>query len=294
MSAGGDDPSAVWQGVFFSAAALTILFQIWRGWRAGVVRQLLSLAAIALAYLAAYVGGTMAAPIFRWVGFPDFLTQLIAGGVVGSMVFIAITVTSALLFKKTSEQRVGLVRFGYGLGGSALGAMFGLAIVLIAILTIRLLGSLADSRENSGHKQRDPVAQQPIVLANLGRLKRSLEHGRAGEVIEEIDPVPATVYSVLAKVGRALSTPERAARFLEFRGARALAGHPAIAALRDDPAIRKHLRQRNYLPLLRNERLVAAANDPEVVLLLRDFDLEKALDYALAAPEKQSALPTRR
>jgi len=31
---------------------------------------------------------------------------------------------------------------------------------------------------------------------------------------------------------------------------------------------------------------VAAANDPEVIKLLSDFDLQKALDFALKPPQK--------
>jgi hypothetical protein len=42
----------------------------------------------------------------------------------------------------------------------------------------------------------------------------------------------------------------------------------------------------DYLALLRNPRIVEAANDPEVTALIKQLEFEKALDYALRPPDQ--------
>ena len=64
-------------------------------------------------------------------------------------------------------------------------------------------------------------------------------------------------------------------------GAKELTEHPRIVALQRDPDVTREIEGRDYFALLRNERIVSAANDPELHALVRQFELEKALDYAL-------------
>jgi hypothetical protein len=60
--------------------------------------------------------------------------------------------------------------------------------------------------------------------------------------------------------------------------------------LRDDPEIAKAVREQDFMGLLRNPRIVAAANDPEVLRILSGVNIEKALDDAAEAarPEEES------
>ena len=63
-----------------------------------------------------------------------------------------------------------------------------------------------------------------------------------------------------------------------------------IAALQNDPDITRDIVNRNYLSLIRNRRIVAAANDTEIGELMRKFEFEKALDHALkpkSEPKKE-------
>jgi hypothetical protein len=76
-------------------------------------------------------------------------------------------------------------------------------------------------------------------------------------------------------------------RFLSYPGAKTLLAHPKIAALQNDPVITRDLINRNYFALIRNPRIVTAANDTEIGELMRKFEFEKALDYALH-PEKEA------
>ena len=54
--------------------------------------------------------------------------------------------------------------------------------------------------------------------------------------------------------------------------------------LQKDPEIARQVVRGNYMGLLGNPKILAAVNDPNLEALVKSFELEKALDYALAAP----------
>ncbi len=275
--------SNAWQITFFFAAALFVAFQIVRGWRLGVVRQLFNMLGLVAAYLVAIFGGRLAAPVFRPLGYPDIVVSTVAGALLGIVVFAVISATGAIVFRKTSQQNLGLVRLGYGAGGSAIGVVFGILMVWFAVLGIRLLGSIAEAEiqfaQPAAHAKRHP--KHGGVVQGLAEMKHSLEQGRAGAVMQKVDPMPAKVYDIIGKIGRVISDPERAMRFMNYPGAKSLSQHPKIRALQSDPAIAEKVEARDFVGLMKNQHLVNAANDAEIGALVRNFELEKALDYAL-------------
>jgi uncharacterized membrane protein required for colicin V production len=288
-----------WQLLFFCAAVLIVLFQAWRGWRLGLVRQIISLLAIASAYMVAIFGGRTLIPLLRPLGIPDSLLGVAAGAVLGFVTFLVISLIGAVLFKKTSEQRVGLIRFGYGLSGSVIGGLFGIVLVWIAVLGIRVLGTVAETEVEAARNPRRsvqningvptprPAPPPPShMVRGLVHMKQSLEQGTAGAVVEQVDPIPGTLYTLLAKIGQMISNEQSVNRFLGYPGVKTLTEHPKIVALQNDGEISRDLMSRNYFALIRNSRIVQAANDQEIASLMRDFEFEKALDYALRKPEK--------
>ena len=86
---------------------------------------------------------------------------------------------------------------------------------------------------------------------------------------------------MLEKAGSVLSNPQRTQKFLTFPGARELAEHPKIVALRSDPEIADLIAQGRFLDLLQNPRVIDVANDPVLAERIRKFDIQRALDYAL-------------
>jgi hypothetical protein len=120
-------------------------------------------------------------------------------------------------------------------------------------------------------------------------MKQSLEQGPAGAMVQQVDPIPGTLYGLLHKLGMMVSDDKRVDRFLSYPGVKPLLAHPKIAALQNDPVITRDIVNRNYLALLRNPRIVTAANDTEIGELMRKFEFEKALDYALRPPEADPA-----
>lgn len=261
------------QMLFFAFAAAIVLFQIFKGWRLGLVRQIVRFSALAAAYIAAIWGGAMTVPFLRPLGYPDLLLRLAGGAGLGLGVYLVICIFGGILFKRTAHQDVALVWFFYGATGALMGALFGLVLTVAAADAVRLLGSLAQA---SNPKTRT------MFNAGLVNWMRSIESGSVGEVLRTVDPVPRRVYAIAGKVGQTAADPEAAARFLAFSGAAEMARQPEIQALRDDPEIAAALKDRCYLALLKNPKVVRAANSPEVAAQFRQFDLEKALDKALA------------
>jgi uncharacterized membrane protein required for colicin V production len=72
--------SPLWQAVFISFGVVFILFEVIRGWRLGLIRQLVRVAALVMAYAAAIFGGRLLVPITRpFVKMPDLVLSILAG-----------------------------------------------------------------------------------------------------------------------------------------------------------------------------------------------------------------------
>ena len=105
--------------------------------------------------------------------------------------------------------------------------------------------------------------------------------GVIGDAVKKTDIIPAKTYEVLGKVGQVVSSPKTAERFLSYPGARNLTEHPKIAALRNDPEISQMIAQGRLFELLQNEKIRAVLNDRSIIEQIKNFDLQRALDYAL-------------
>jgi uncharacterized membrane protein required for colicin V production len=291
--------SPLWQAVFISFAVVFILFEVVRGWRLGLIRQLVRVVALVVAYAAAVFGGRLLVPIVRpFLKMPDIVLSILAGSVLALVIYAVVTSMGMILFKRTGQQnsRLDLV---YGFAGAIVGLFFGAFALWLIVAGVRVVGAVADTQIRS--HARSPEAGQSATLhaldvrqrflsepnvgstalaTSLVRLKNSLELGLLGNAVKQTDPVPLKTYETLGKVGSVFSNPERAQKFLTFPGARELSEHPKIVALRDDPNISEMIAQGRFLDLLQNQRNIDAANDPTLADRIKKFDLQKALDYA--------------
>jgi uncharacterized membrane protein required for colicin V production len=294
----GIDP---YQAGFFLGAIVFVLFSAWHGWRLGIVRQVISILALAAAYVLGYFGGGTLGPLLqRFFDLPERALAVFGAVGLGFLIYCCIVLIGAIAFKKTAQQSVGLVRLGYGMSGAACGALYGLFLVWIMVLAIRLLGSVAETQIavtknprlslNGPSPTPTPAPTPPsAMIRGLAHMKQSLEQGAAGAVVQQVDPIPGTLYSVLHKLGTMVSDEKSVDRFLNYPGVKPLLAHPKIAALQNDPGITRDILARNYLALLRNPRILSAANDTEIGELMRKFEFEKALDYAIHHPETDTA-----
>jgi hypothetical protein len=282
-------------------AALLVLFEIARGWRMGLLRQLVRVGAVIAAYAAAWFGGKLLLPMARpFVKMPDFVIAIIAGAVLALVVYAVITSVGTILFKRTAQQESGVVKLAYGLSGAAIGFLFGAFLVWLLVVGIRALGSVAEVQLHASApnapatkfpaapaaRRHVPVAEHldSSLMVSLARLKNSVELGSVGQVVKTADVVPSSTYQTLGKVGKIASDPESAERFLSYPGAKELSENPKILALRADPEITDMIAHGKFMDLLQDERLIEAANDPAVAAQVKSFQFQKALDYATRKP----------
>jgi len=185
----------------------------------------------------------------------------------------------------------------WGGTGAFLGILLGLFTIWLAFAGIRMVGSVAEARLRM---QNAPTraAGQPIgaaqtqtesavsplpnpLMAMLANMKNSLESGRVGEAVRTIDPLPPSLYRVLEKAGQVASNVQSAERFLSYPGAREISEHPRVVALRNDSRVMELIASGHIFELLKNPRMIEAMNDPALQARVKNFDLERALDYAL-------------
>ena len=118
----GTSGSRVWQIIFLSFAVVLILFEIIRGWRLGILRQLMRVAAVIAGYAAAFFGGNMLVPLLRpLVTVPDMLLSAVGGAILAVLVYAVVAGLGRVLFKRTAQHSSSVVRLAYGLSGAVVG-----------------------------------------------------------------------------------------------------------------------------------------------------------------------------
>ncbi len=289
-----------WQSILFGGAAAIVLIHAWRGWRLGVMRQLISILALVLAYLAATVERDRIVPLLRPLGLPDRYLSFVGGVLLAIVIYSVVMMLSAIIFKKTSQQDVGLVRVGYGFFGALIGAGKGLVIVWFAFVVLRLIGIVAEMRvEMANHplpkhvRDRLPEHVEPdppgAAVKAIAEMKGALDDSAIAGVLDRLDPFPSSLHRIIPKTIRVLSDEKAARRLQDFPGMEALVKHPKLVELQRDPEVAKAIAEQNFLAVFRNEHVQKSLTDPEFTATLRKFEYEKALDYALAGSDKKPA-----
>ena len=287
--------SPLWQIVFVSFVAVLILFEILRGWRRGLPRQVARLGALVAAYFAGLFASKFFGPLIgMFFKMPDALLSIVAAAVFGLLIYAVISGIGSALFRRTSQHNSLTVRILYGTGGAALGAFFGLFLAWLMVVAVRSIGSVANAevREQANDtsvlhavdvRRRflgEASEDEAPLTTSLARLKNSLEMGVIGDAVKKVDFVPQKTYDFIEKVGAIAANPQYAERFLEYPGAKELSEHPKIIALRNDQEIAQMAAQGRLLELVQDPRIIDAANDPDLRARLKKFDINAALNYA--------------
>jgi len=268
-----------------------LLYQAYRGWKLGPVRILVRIGGLAVAYMAGYLLGSSVGPLFAFTGYPNFILSALGGVVVGLVAYWIVLFVGSVLFKKTSDQEWGLTRLLYGVTGSFLGVALGAIFFYLFAIGLQLVGSFAEGAiALEGEKAQGKTFRHRVVA-----MKHALDEvfPRDG-LARKLDPIPDEAYALMQKLGRLVSNPTAMSRFSMYPGVADLAANPKIQALKDNPEIAEALRERRFLQLLRHPLIVKTANDPKLNEQLRKFELEKALDFALADEGLPPAAPLPR
>jgi hypothetical protein len=274
-----DPASPFWQNAILFAAALFLLWEIFGGWRRGVIRSALHFGAFVVSGFLGFLAGKGVASLVGII-LPgiSFLAGLVVGVIVALLALGICLFLAAVLFKRTSQQPPGLVRWLFGFGGAFFGLLTGLFILWGGVSLVRASGSLAQANKNSASSNL------------LGTLKNSLEEGPLGGVVESVDILPTEAYTRLARVGELSKNPDAMVRFLDDPGVQEILAHPRMQAILDDPQVVQAAETQNYIVLLQSRTILAAATDPSLQKLVLSLDLQKALDHALP-PTQNPATP---
>jgi Colicin V production protein len=287
-----------WQFVFMSLAIVVLLLEIIHGWRLGLVRQLVRVIAIVVAYSCAFFAAQATVPFMHsFFKLPDPILAVLGGAILAAILFAAVNLIGAFLFKKTAQQESRSVRLIWGSTGAFLGILLGLFTIWLGFAGIRMVGSVAEARlrtqnlpasstaEPNGPAQiqrEAPASPSPNpLMAMLAEMKSSLESGKVGEAVRTIDPLPPSLYRLLEKAGEVASNVQSTERFLSFPGAHEISEHPKVVALRNDPRVAALIANGHIFELMKDQRMIEAMNDPALQGRVKKFDLERALDYAL-------------
>ena len=142
--------SLLWQIVFLSFAVVLILFEVMRGWRLGLLRQLIRLVALVAAYAAAFFGGKLLVPLVRPVlKMPDLVLSALGGAALAFVVYGTLSGIGAVLFKRTGEQDSRIVQLIYGISGAIVGLFFGIFALWLVVVSVRAVGAVADAQVRS-------------------------------------------------------------------------------------------------------------------------------------------------
>lgn len=273
--------SPAWQTGFLVCSIVCIGWMIFSGWRAGIIRGLFSLAALLLGYSA----GTAVAlgipgKLLAWLPVPGLLAQLLAGMITGFVVFISIWFLGAAMFKRTAQQRSFFLRFTWGLGGAFCGGIFGILIVLSALSGIRTVGAFSENRLDAqlqaGGTTKASFWEPPLV-----KLKQSIEAGETGAWIRSIDITPDSTIRITSKLGKILSDPKAAQRFIESRHVVPVVSDRAFVNLVADPGINDAAISGKYGAIITNPKVLEAIKDPGLWQKMQNTNWEAAMDEAL-------------
>ena len=120
QSAIGTSGSSTWQIVILSLAICLLLFEILRGWRLGIMRQLMRVAAVVAGYATAYFGGNLLVPLLRSsLKMPDIVISALGGAILAVAVYGIISALGRILFKRTAQQGSSVHPFGLWTGWRA-------------------------------------------------------------------------------------------------------------------------------------------------------------------------------
>lgn len=278
-----DLSSPFWQNAILYFAGLFLVWEIYGGWRRGVIRAGLHFGAfVASGFLGILVGQGAAGLIGIILPGLSLAGGLIVGSVVTLVVLGACLFLSAIVFKRTHQQPPGLTRWFFGIGGAFFGLLTGLFLLWGGVSIIRAGGAVSEASANSSEISRTLVA-----------LKNSLENGPLGGLVKSIDIVPTETYDHMVRLSELSKDHGAMMRFLDDPGVQKVLAHPRVQALMDDPAVVQAVEAKNFASLLQSRTVLNAATDPSLQKLLLSLDLEKALDRATAT-KQNPATPSKK
>lgn len=271
----------------YGVCLLLLLWYVINGWSKGPARMLIKVFALAAGYVAALLGGETVAAFLTPLGYPQLVLLLLGRALAALVAYLVAVLCGAILFKRTAQQEVGIVRLFYGVTGGAIGLVFGLAVLWIFVIAVRVAGTLAPPSGTAVAPRTESGALSALrlqFLAVLRAWKTELEDGPLNRVVKAADPLREQDYESADRLGVMLTDPSRVRRFWDAPAMREWANDTKARELSSDPEILRLGREGNFDALLRHPKVVAYLDDPDLPARVRRTDLAAALREAVPEP----------
>jgi len=257
-----------------------LIFEVWWGWRMGIMRTLTSLVALGGSALLGMAAGRVVSAIVGGGAVVFWGTAI----VVLVSAYVVIWFFGYLAFKKTSQQPIG-VNFIWGMGGAVLGFVFGVLVLWLGIPAVRVAGVVGEEMKQAWPTYLQPV---PPTISGLATLKENLETGITGKIFSSLDIVSPDFYDLVEKLSRFSADPTCIGRLMEYPDLKAVAELPEIQAMTVDPQMIAAIEGKNLLAVVTHPALFKLARDKKVSEMIIRIDFRKALDYAVGADAVES------
>ncbi|MCF7729364.1 MAG: CvpA family protein [Chthoniobacterales bacterium] len=271
--------SSEWQIIICIAAALWLLFEVWKGWQLGFFRGLLKFIALIVAWFAgSAIVATLSTLFIFLFHTSSSLISSVVGVMAGVIIYFLVSFLSALLFKKTNHYH-GFFRALFGIGGACWGLLFGLFFLWGTISVIRSLGLVGEMRLLKAQQQGLSTVSDPLAC-NLVRIKKSLELGPLGVWFVQVDPLTSAFYENTKKSIMLLQDHKAFMRFMNAPKTQQLLAHPLMKKMLYDPQVQQAISSGNLFLLVENKNVQQALSDPILWQQLKSFDLSAVLNQA--------------
>jgi len=272
------DGSEYWRGVFFALAAGWILLSILRGWIQGILRQLLVPLAILGASLAVILLIPAVSSFFsEHARLSGPISTIVLGAGIWFSVYNLLVFAGGIIFKRTRDQDLALLRLFFGVGGAVTAVVYALLQIWIFVIAIRVLGRVAED-QIAIQSSRNTVSGGWVV--GLARLKNSLELAPGKAILDQLDPIPPKVYLHLAQWSQLLASPRAMARLLDFPAFRGVWENPKVRQLQADPELLEAVRRGDFMAVISNPKVIALWTDPDIRALMSGDQIQAACGYA--------------
>ncbi|MBX9577217.1 MAG: hypothetical protein K2W97_01930 [Chthoniobacterales bacterium] len=273
-------PSAEWQHWIFIAALAWLLFEMWRGWRLGMIRGMVKIFLLIAAWIgASAAAAATSAALAVFFRTPSTAIPTAIAALVGLTIYFFGTLLAGFLLKRT-EHHHGLFQTIFGIGGACCGLLFGLFFLWGGISLVRSLGLFGEMRLMEAQRKGCPLKDESFAC-NLVRLERSLEMGPMGQFLISTDPLSPAFYENTRKSMKVMQDPEAFQRFLQSPNVERLLMNPRLNHVLNNRELQDEIKIGNIPAVFHDPDIQALLHDPQVMKELKQFDLSQAVDYAL-------------
>ncbi len=273
-------PSSEWQHWIFIAALAWLLFEMWRGWRLGMIRGIVKIFLLVAAWMgASAAAAATSAALAIFFRTPSTAIPTAVAALVGFVIYFLGTFLAGFLLKRTDHHH-GVLHTVFGIGGACCGLFFGLFFLWGGISLVRSLGVVGEMRLMEAQRKGWSIKDQTLAC-NLVRLERSLEMGPMGEFLVSTDPLTPAFYDNTRKSMKVMQDPEAFQRFLQAPNVERLLMDPKLNRVLSNQKLQEELKMGNLPAFWSNPDVQALLHDSQMIQQLKQFDLTQALDYAL-------------